>query len=136
MYDHDERRESRGDGLALAGELPDPWDGDHNIKYWTCDGTRMVPASSEELERIHEDERTFAAPRRLQQPQEAEHRAARAARQPERRTLFACATRLVSESLTAVQSVRATRSRREHTVASLPSEREHSAAVRGRTRAD
>lgn len=46
-------------------ELPDPWHGDHSIEYWVWDGSRLVPATPQEIARIKEDERIRAMFRRL-----------------------------------------------------------------------
>lgn len=61
-------------------DLPDPWDGDHNIEYWVWDGARLIPATPEQHARIQEDERTQAARRRLKQLQERERSEARSIR--------------------------------------------------------
>lgn len=81
MQDHrDEREPEDLDDLPDSWhELPDPWDGDHNIEYWVWDGVRLVPTTPEERARIREDERTQAARRRLMQLQERERHQARKA---------------------------------------------------------
>jgi hypothetical protein len=50
---------------ALVDELPDPWEGDHDIEYWIWDGTQLVPASADEVHSIREQERTRDAMWRL-----------------------------------------------------------------------
>jgi hypothetical protein len=47
-------------------DLPDPWDGDHNIEYWVWHEDRLVPATPEEIARIKEEERTRDALYRLE----------------------------------------------------------------------
>jgi hypothetical protein len=36
-------------------DLPDPWEGNHNIEYWVWHGDRLIPADPEELEHIQEE---------------------------------------------------------------------------------
>jgi hypothetical protein len=36
--------------------LPDPFTGDHNIEYWIWTGSRLVPASPEDSERLRRQE--------------------------------------------------------------------------------
>jgi len=52
---------------ALVDEFPDPWEGEHDIEYWTWDGTQLVPASADEVHSIREQERTRDAMWRLKQ---------------------------------------------------------------------
>lgn len=41
----------------LSGQpFPDPFTGDHDIQYWIWTGDRLVPASPEAAERIHQQE--------------------------------------------------------------------------------
>jgi hypothetical protein len=41
----------------IGGEpFPDPFTGDHTIEYWIWTGTRLVPASPEEAERLRQEE--------------------------------------------------------------------------------
>jgi hypothetical protein len=41
----------------MAGEpFPDPFTGDHNIEYWIWTGSRLVPASPEQAERLRRQE--------------------------------------------------------------------------------
>jgi hypothetical protein len=61
---------------ALVDELPDPWEGEHDIEYWIWDGTRLVPASEDEVHSIREQERTRDAMWRLKQWEAGERRAA------------------------------------------------------------
>jgi len=121
MCEHDARYESWG----APGELPDPWEGEHDIEYWIWDGTRLVPASAAQLELIREDERTFAALRRLWQHQEAERKATRRLAW---RGVYSCVTRLAGGCLSALQSLRIARPPRKD-AAALRTEREHSAEV-------
>lgn len=60
---------------ALVDELPDPWEGEHDIEYWIWDGTQLVPASADEVHSIREQERTRDAMWRLKQWEADERRA-------------------------------------------------------------
>jgi len=125
MCEHTLWRESWGEAQGASGELPDPWEGEHEIEYWVWDGTRLVPASAEQLERIREDERTFTAMRRLWQHQQAERKATR---RPLGDAVYARIVRLAERCLSALKSLRIFRPPRED-VAALRTEREHSAEV-------
>lgn len=86
-------------------DLPDPWDGDHNIEYWIWDGSRLVPASYEERLRIQEDERVQAARRHLKALQEHERREAHSIRRRFSTSLTWCQDRL-DAALRQVGSIR------------------------------
>ncbi len=60
-------------------DLPEPWQGDHEIEYWIwrVDEDCLVPATPDELARIKEDERTRDALFRLEQLHRREWREAR-----------------------------------------------------------
>ena len=62
---------------ADIDDLPDPWEGVHDIEYWVWNGTRLVPASEEGVQSIREQERTRDALWRLEQWNADERRAAR-----------------------------------------------------------
>ena len=57
-------------------DLPDPWEGDHDIEYWVWQDDRLIPAPPDDLARITEDERTREALFRLEQVQQCEQREA------------------------------------------------------------
>lgn len=60
---------------ALLDEVPDPWEGKHEIEYWIWDGVRLVPASAGEVHSIREQERTRDAMWRLEQWEAGERHA-------------------------------------------------------------
>lgn len=57
-------------------DLPDPWEGDHDIEYWVWREDRLVPAASDDLARIQEEERTREALFRLEHMQVCERKQA------------------------------------------------------------
>jgi hypothetical protein len=57
-------------------DLPDPWEGNHNIEYWVWHEDRLIPATPQELACIKEDERTRDALWRLEHMHERERREA------------------------------------------------------------
>lgn len=65
--------ENRVEHGGRRDDLPDPWEGAHDIEYWVWNGMQLAPASDEQVERIHEHERTLAAMSRLER-WEAERR--------------------------------------------------------------
>ncbi len=73
MERDDERLDTRGEDTSEK-VFPDPWGDEHDIEYWIWNGTRLVPATPAQVERIQEDERQRQASYRLAQWHNAERR--------------------------------------------------------------
>jgi hypothetical protein len=103
MYEHE----------AWDGDdLPNPWQGNHDIDYWVwrIDDDRLVPATPDELAHIKEDERTREALFRLEQLHLREWRESRSLK----RRLFVMVTWCSGRTRVAVQWLQ---SKRRHGLA-------------------
>jgi hypothetical protein len=66
--------EAAGTDEVLHRPLPDPFVDDQGIEYWIWNGSRLVPAWPEEVERIRAGEDMHAERARQQMKKREEHR--------------------------------------------------------------